>query len=206
MRLCAASTSMASSGPASVVTTLRRARPTSRWPTNDGSSDRPRCARPGSISSLDRSAHVPPPQNASLARNAFLSHVRAYATHPSDEKQLFHVRNLHLGHLAKSFGLREAPGDIRTAGKKRGRHQEAASSSSSEAEASDDEELEIGSDGEPVTKSKRPTGPKRVKQPRTGRAREGRGLKPARQDKSEFAIAGAEAVEAMLAGGKRRRR
>ena len=38
--------------------------------------------------------------------------MRAYATHPSDEKHMFHIRNLHLGHLAKSFALREAPGGI----------------------------------------------------------------------------------------------
>ena len=44
-----------------------------------------------------------------MARNAFASHLRAYATHPLDEKHMFHVRHLHLGHLAKSFALREAP-------------------------------------------------------------------------------------------------
>ncbi|KAK4052532.1 ATP-dependent RNA helicase dbp7 [Microbotryomycetes sp. JL221] len=49
-------------------------------------------------------------ENTSLARNAFISHVRAYATHPSNEKHIFNLRSLHLGHLAKSFGLREAPG------------------------------------------------------------------------------------------------
>lgn len=51
-------------------------------------------------------------KNASLARRAFSSHIRAYATHPSDEKRFFHVKNLHLGHLAKAFGLREAPAGI----------------------------------------------------------------------------------------------
>ncbi|EJU04069.1 DEAD-domain-containing protein, partial [Dacryopinax primogenitus] len=48
-------------------------------------------------------------ENAALARRAYASHIRAYATHPSEEKHIFHVRNLHLGHLAKSFALREAP-------------------------------------------------------------------------------------------------
>ena len=51
-------------------------------------------------------------QNAEMARKAFASHLRAYATHPSDEKHIFHIRHLHLGHLAKSFALREAPGTI----------------------------------------------------------------------------------------------
>lgn len=35
--------------------------------------------------------------------------MRAYATHPSDEKHIFHLRHLHIGHLAKAFALREAP-------------------------------------------------------------------------------------------------
>src|SRR6266550_6426601 len=48
-------------------------------------------------------------QNATLARRAFLSHMRAYATHPSDEKHIFHIKHLHLGHLAKAFALRDAP-------------------------------------------------------------------------------------------------
>jgi len=55
-------------------------------------------------------------QNSALARKAFASHIRAYATHPSDEKHLFHVRNLHLGHLAKSFALRDAPSNMNGAG------------------------------------------------------------------------------------------
>lgn len=51
-------------------------------------------------------------ENRNLALMAFSSHIRAYATHPSQEKQFFHVKNLHLGHLAKSFGLREPPKNI----------------------------------------------------------------------------------------------
>lgn len=54
-----------------------------------------------------------PRQSAELARRAFASHVRAYATHPADEKHIFHVRHLHLGHLAKAFALREAPSNIK---------------------------------------------------------------------------------------------
>jgi len=38
--------------------------------------------------------------------------MRAYATHPSDEKHIFHIRHLHLGHLAKAFALREAPNTV----------------------------------------------------------------------------------------------
>lgn len=43
------------------------------------------------------------------ARDGFLSTVRAYATHPSSEKDIFHVKRLHLGHLAASFGLDREP-------------------------------------------------------------------------------------------------
>ncbi|KAK3591459.1 hypothetical protein CHS0354_033459 [Potamilus streckersoni] len=45
----------------------------------------------------------------SLAIKAFQSFVRAYSTYPTSLKSIFHVKNLHLGHLAKSFALREAP-------------------------------------------------------------------------------------------------
>jgi len=38
--------------------------------------------------------------------------LRAYATHPANEKHIFHIRHLHLGHLAKAFALREAPKSI----------------------------------------------------------------------------------------------
>ena len=41
-----------------------------------------------------------------LAEDAFRSSVRAYATHPKEIKEILHVRNLHLGHMAFSLGLR----------------------------------------------------------------------------------------------------
>ncbi|CCH61042.1 hypothetical protein TBLA_0D05490 [Henningerozyma blattae CBS 6284] len=44
-----------------------------------------------------------------LAVQGYTSHVRAYATHISKEKQFFNIKFLHLGHLAKSFALRERP-------------------------------------------------------------------------------------------------
>lgn len=43
--------------------------------------------------------------------------MRAYSTHPLEERRFFAVKALHLGHLAKAFALREAPGNI-TAPKK----------------------------------------------------------------------------------------
>lgn len=47
-----------------------------------------------------------------LARSGFKSHIRAYATHVKDERVYFDLMALHLGHVAKSFCLREAPGGI----------------------------------------------------------------------------------------------
>lgn len=47
-----------------------------------------------------------------LARNGFKSHIRAYATHIKEERKHFDISELHLGHTAKSYGLREAPGGI----------------------------------------------------------------------------------------------
>ncbi|XP_071981635.1 ATP-dependent DNA helicase DDX31 isoform X2 [Engystomops pustulosus] len=43
------------------------------------------------------------------AKKALQSFIRSYATYPKDLKHIFHVRSLHLGHIAKSFGLRDAP-------------------------------------------------------------------------------------------------
>lgn len=47
-----------------------------------------------------------------MARKAFVSHVRAYATHVAKEREFFDVKGLHLGHLAKAFALRERPGNM----------------------------------------------------------------------------------------------
>ena len=47
-----------------------------------------------------------------MARKAFISHVRAYATHVAKERAMFDVKALHLGHLAKAFALRERPGNM----------------------------------------------------------------------------------------------
>lgn len=47
-----------------------------------------------------------------LAKKAFTSHIRAYTTHLAAEKEIFNLKELHLGHIAKSFGLRETPGKM----------------------------------------------------------------------------------------------
>lgn len=47
-----------------------------------------------------------------LSRKAFQSHIRAYATHTATERKWFDIKDLHLGHLCKSFGLRETPSGV----------------------------------------------------------------------------------------------
>ena len=56
-----------------------------------------------------------------MARKAYVSHVRAYATHVVKERAMFDVKALHLGHLAKAFGLRERPGNMGRGGNVGGR-------------------------------------------------------------------------------------
>ncbi|XP_077378802.1 ATP-dependent DNA helicase DDX31 isoform X2 [Festucalex cinctus] len=43
------------------------------------------------------------------AKKALGSYLRSYASYPAGLKHVFHIRALHLGHAAKSFGLRDAP-------------------------------------------------------------------------------------------------
>jgi len=45
----------------------------------------------------------------SMAIKSYLSFVRSYATHNKSTKNIFHIKNLHLGHLSKSFALTETP-------------------------------------------------------------------------------------------------
>jgi ATP-dependent RNA helicase DDX31/DBP7 len=49
-------------------------------------------------------------------RRAFQSHVRAYATHVKEERIWFDIKELHLGHLAKAFGLRDRPSNVHVPG------------------------------------------------------------------------------------------
>jgi ATP-dependent RNA helicase DDX31/DBP7 len=50
------------------------------------------------------------------ARRAYQSHIRAYATHVKEEREWFDIKQLHLGHLAKAFGLRDRPGNVSVPG------------------------------------------------------------------------------------------
>ncbi|KAL5799814.1 hypothetical protein ACOSQ3_032907 [Xanthoceras sorbifolium] len=49
------------------------------------------------------------PKMKQLAKDAFCSWVRAYTAHRGDLKGIFMVKKLHLGHVAKSFALKEQP-------------------------------------------------------------------------------------------------
>lgn len=51
-------------------------------------------------------------ESLQTAKKALQSFVRSYTTYPSSLKHVFHLRSLHLGHAAKSFGLRDAPKNL----------------------------------------------------------------------------------------------
>ena len=53
-----------------------------------------------------------------MATAAHFSFIQSYSTYPSIMKGIFHPKKLHLGHVAKSFGLREAPGKLKEDPKK----------------------------------------------------------------------------------------
>lgn len=44
-----------------------------------------------------------------LARKAYVSFVRSYASYPKEVREMFNFKALHLGHYAKSMGLRDSP-------------------------------------------------------------------------------------------------
>ncbi|XP_030391356.1 probable ATP-dependent RNA helicase DDX31 isoform X1 [Gopherus evgoodei] len=46
------------------------------------------------------------------AKKALQSFLRSYTTYPKTLKHIFHIKSLHLGHVAKSFGLRDAPQNL----------------------------------------------------------------------------------------------
>lgn len=44
--------------------------------------------------------------------SAYVSFIRAYASYPKEVREMFNFKALHLGHYAKSMGLRDAPGTL----------------------------------------------------------------------------------------------
>ncbi|KZV18257.1 DEAD-box ATP-dependent RNA helicase 17-like [Dorcoceras hygrometricum] len=49
------------------------------------------------------------PRMKKLAQDAFCAWVRAYTAHRGELKRIFMVKKLHLGHIAKSFALKDQP-------------------------------------------------------------------------------------------------
>ncbi|KAJ6243651.1 atp-dependent RNA helicase ddx31-related [Anaeramoeba flamelloides] len=47
-----------------------------------------------------------------LARRGFNAYIRSYLTHPHKIRKIFDIKKVHLGHLAKSFALKETPTQI----------------------------------------------------------------------------------------------
>ncbi|XP_077570422.1 ATP-dependent DNA helicase DDX31 isoform X1 [Stigmatopora nigra] len=56
------------------------------------------------------------------AKKALSSYLRSYASYPACLKHIFHIRGLHLGHAAKSFGLRDAPKGLTATDSRRSLH------------------------------------------------------------------------------------
>ena len=52
-----------------------------------------------------------------MASQAYVSFVRSYASYPKEVREIFSFKALHLGHVAKSFGLRDPPSHITGIGK-----------------------------------------------------------------------------------------
>jgi len=47
-----------------------------------------------------------------MAIKSFQSYLRSYTTHVKATKNIFHLKNLHLGHVSKSFGLADTPKEL----------------------------------------------------------------------------------------------
>lgn len=47
-----------------------------------------------------------------IAKKAYVSFVRSYASYPKEVREMFNFKALHLGHYAKSMGLRDSPGSL----------------------------------------------------------------------------------------------
>jgi ATP-dependent RNA helicase DDX31/DBP7 len=58
----------------------------------------------GLIAHVDRNGAL-----KAKAGDAFRSFVGAYATNPQHLRHIFHIKRLHLGHVAHSFALKEQP-------------------------------------------------------------------------------------------------
>ena len=65
--------------------------------------------------------------NLEQASLAFRNFIRAYSTHDRTERSSFDMRQLHMGHLAKSFCLRMTPSGVSKIGRGKGKEEGGAS-------------------------------------------------------------------------------
>lgn len=90
------------------------------------------------------------PARQESARRAYQSHVRAYATHVAAERGYFDIKQLHLGHLAKAFALRERPSGMKVPGLRTGAGRESGKMARAMARVPGAvEKKKTGDDGKP---------------------------------------------------------
>ena len=97
-----------------------------------------------------------------LARNAFVSHLRSYPTKEKLVRHIFSAKALHLGHVARSFALKEPPKRLATIASKQTavvvEQSETRKRNTAMAFGSFDDEGTNGSDNAAPQKRSRPSG------------------------------------------------
>ncbi|KAM3078427.1 ATP-dependent RNA helicase dbp7 [Clarireedia jacksonii] len=94
------------------------------------------------------------PKYLEMARRGYQSHIRAYATHVANERSIFDMQTLHLGHLAKAFALRDKPGSIKVPGLRPAKMTKADRSVAARKAKRGDKEEEKAPEGERVRKQR----------------------------------------------------
>lgn len=95
------------------------------------------------------------PKYLEMARRAFQSHIRAYATHVASERGIFDMQTLHLGHLAKAFALRDKPGSIKVPGLRPAKMTKADRSVAARKAKRGEKEIEKAPEGERARKQRK---------------------------------------------------
>ncbi|KAF4636881.1 hypothetical protein G7Y89_g1211 [Cudoniella acicularis] len=95
------------------------------------------------------------PKYLEMARRGYQSHIRAYATHVANERHIFNMQTLHLGHLAKAFALRDKPGSIKVPGLRPAKMTKADRSVAARKAKRGDAEEDKAPEGERVRKQRK---------------------------------------------------
>ncbi|QSZ34411.1 hypothetical protein DSL72_006003 [Monilinia vaccinii-corymbosi] len=95
------------------------------------------------------------PRYLEMARRGYQSHIRAYATHVANERHIFNMQTLHLGHLAKAFALRDKPGSIKVPGLRPAKMTKADRSVAARKAKRGEKEEEKAPEGERVRKQRK---------------------------------------------------